>query len=572
MTQSPRFRHIGLIAAIAAAFLVVPSKPSPAFEGSGTLSGSYLAGRMALQSNDLDAAARYFSNALKRDPTNIVFLEQAFLAHLSIANIDRAEALAGQLLAANSRHRMARIVEGLRKLRDNDFVRARGHLTNAAYTPIGILTATLLEGWAWAGDGNADKAYEALDNLRQDDSFSRYREFNEALIADFLGDSARTEELYERIYEGAGNTLRVALAYGNYLERTNRASKARDIYHAYRERSGAHPQIEAALSRLAIAQDAPPPFIGDIRSGAAEALFSIAGELASQSGEGVAIAYLQLALSMRPDLEIANALLGNILESMERYASAIAAYRRIGEDSPLWRDAQIRIAVAHADMGETKKAYDDLRVVLEVRPDDYRVLVTLGDLLRRESRFEEAIPYYGQAISLPENARPENIWSTYYARGICYERSGQWDKAEADFKMALQLEEDQPLVLNYLGYSWLERDEHLERAYEMIKRAVEQRPSDPYIIDSLGWAYYKLGDFERAAEELERAVELKPNEAVLHDHLGDAYWQLGRKLEAGFSGATLWSMILSPILRPKYCRSSKMDCPIAKRSLRRGAR
>lgn len=132
-------------------------------------------------------------------------------------------------------------------------------------------------------------------------------------------------------------------------------------------------------------------------------------------------------------------------------------------------------------------------------------------------------------------------WVLFYQRGICYERSGEWAKAEADFFLALDMEPDQPLVLNYLGYSWLEMGLNYQEALDMIRRAVAARPSDGYIVDSLGWGYYRIGDFENAVKELERAVELRPVDAVINDHFGDALWRVGRKREAEFQ----WRRALS---------------------------
>ena len=133
----------------------------------------------------------------------------------------------------------------------------------------------------------------------------------------------------------------------------------------------------------------------------------------------------------------------------------------------------------------------------------------------------------------------------FYFRGICYERSKQWPQAEADLKKALQLYPDQPLVLNYLGYSWIDQGVNLDEGMNMIRRAVEQRPDDGYIVNSLGWANFRIGNYDEAVKELERAVELKPDDPTINDHLGDAYWRVGRVLEARFQ----WSHAKRPEAR-----------------------
>jgi Flp pilus assembly protein TadD len=162
--------------------------------------------------------------------------------------------------------------------------------------------------------------------------------------------------------------------------------------------------------------------------------------------------------------------------------------------------------------------------------------MALGNVLRGHKKFAECANAYSKGIatiSKPEKAN----WIVFYFRGICYERSKQWAKAETDLKKALELFPDQPHVLNYLGYSWIDQGVKLDEGMEMIKKAVQQRPDDGYIVDSLGWAYYRLGNYEEATKQLERAIELKPEDPTINDHLGDAYWRVGRMLEAKFQWA-----------------------------------
>jgi Flp pilus assembly protein TadD len=167
-------------------------------------------------------------------------------------------------------------------------------------------------------------------------------------------------------------------------------------------------------------------------------------------------------------------------------------------------------------------------------------LVNLADLLRSKKRFSESVEAYDAAIERIGTIGKRH-WTLLYSRGIALERSSQWLRAEEDFITALRLKPDQPYVLNYLGYSWVDQGINLARAQKMIERAVELRPNDGYIVDSLGWVLYRLGDFPRAAKQLERAVELRPQDPTINDHLGDAYWRVGRAAEARFQ----WRRALS---------------------------
>jgi Flp pilus assembly protein TadD len=166
-------------------------------------------------------------------------------------------------------------------------------------------------------------------------------------------------------------------------------------------------------------------------------------------------------------------------------------------------------------------------------PEDLQAQIVYGNMLRSRERFTDAAVVYSNVIAkLPEPDTSD--WTIFYFRGIAYEQTDRWDLAEKDFKKALELFPDQPLVLNYLGYSWVDQGIHLDEAMEMIRTAVKLRPDDGFIVDSLGWAHYRLGEYEEAVRELERAIELQPNDPILNDHLGDAYWKLDRKLEAQF--------------------------------------
>jgi Flp pilus assembly protein TadD len=160
--------------------------------------------------------------------------------------------------------------------------------------------------------------------------------------------------------------------------------------------------------------------------------------------------------------------------------------------------------------------------------------VQLGDALRNKKRFEDAGAAYNEAIERATAMGLPDRWALFYDRGVAYERAGKWKEAEADLEHALELKPDQPLILNYLGYSWVDKGVKLDQGLKMVEKAVELRPEDGYIVDSLGWAHYRLGDYKAAVEHLERAVELVPSDPTINDHLGDAYWRSGRFVEARY--------------------------------------
>ncbi len=497
-----------------------------------SLSGNYLAGRQAAKERDMDRAADFYSRALGDDPTNKTLIERGFVMDISSGNIERAQELARQVIKFNKRHRLSHIALGLREARRKRFDSARKHFKTAAYTPVGELTGGLLTAWSLAAQGKADQALKSLDALDTNDAFASFKSFHKALIADFLGMTSRAEAAYQQTYEQAGGTLRVTQAYGNFLERTNRAKKAEEIYTKYLEAGRQNALVEAALVNLRAGAKVER-FIASAHSGFGEALFSIASALSDEQNIDVSMIYTQLALWIRPDFDIARALLGEIYEDTKRYEKAVEAFDAISPDSPLKNNAEIQIAANLDNLKRTDEAIERLQGFIERAPDNYDAYVTLGNIQRVHEKWADAAGNYTKALGLSDKSN-SRYWTLLYFRGIAYERNKEWAKAEPDFLAALELQPEQPAVLNYLGYSWIEKGLYLDKAIGMVRKAVELRPNDGYIVDSLGWAHYQLGEFEEAVKHLERAVELRPEDPVINDHLGDAYWRVGRRLEAKF--------------------------------------
>jgi tetratricopeptide (TPR) repeat protein len=269
------------------------------------------------------------------------------------------------------------------------------------------------------------------------------------------------------------------------------------------------------------------------QAGAAEVLYGLGAALGRRGGEDLGLIYLQLALYLVPSHPLALLSLGDLYEAMKKPELANKTYERVPLNSPLQRNAQIQLALNLDAIDRTDEAKASLEKLIAANPRDLEAIMALGNVLRGRKQFAECAEVYSKGIDTIEKAEKSN-WVIYYFRGICLERSKQWAKAEEDLKKSLELYPDQPHVLNYLGYSWIDQGLNLDEGMRMIKRAVEQRADDGYIVDSLGWAYYRLGNMEEAVKQLERAVELKPEDPTINDHLGDAYWRVGRTLEARF--------------------------------------
>ena len=279
-----------------------------------------------------------------------------------------------------------------------------------------------------------------------------------------------------------------------------------------------------------------PRMVATAQAGAAEALYGLGASLGRRGGEDLGLVYLQLSLYLKPQHSLALLSLADLYEQVKKPDLALKVYERVPAASPLHRNALIQMASDLDTLDRPEEAQRHLETLLKEHRDDREVIMALGNVQRGHKKFAECADTYSRAIALIPHPEKSH-WVLFYFRGICYERSHQWPKAEADLQEALKLFPEQPHVLNYLGYSWIDQGTHLDEGMAMIKRAVAQRPDDGYIVDSLGWAYYRLGNYGEAVKNLERAIELKPGDPTINDHLGDAYWRVGRTLEAKFQWA-----------------------------------
>ena len=327
--------------------------------------------------------------------------------------------------------------------------------------------------------------------------------------------------------------------------------------HFERTKSDGHP-VARALQEQIEAGERPELLITTPAEGMAEAFYGLGEALTGEGGVSVGAVYLQFALYLTPDSVFALATLANAYETTKRYDDAIAAYDRIPKGTPLQMSIDIRKALNLNQLERVDEAQKLLDEVARENPSEIRPLDALGNIMRGNKRYAEAVDYYTRAIALIDKPEQKH-WTYFYSRGTCYERLKKWDSAEADLQKALQLSPDQALVLNYLGYSWIDQNRNLKQGLALIEKAVRQKPDDGYIVDSLGWAHYRMGNYKEAVKHLERAVELRPEDPVLNDHLGDAYWRVGREREARFQ----WDQALT--LKPEPEDAEKI-----KRKLQKG--
>ena len=536
MTFPSLFRCAASVAlGVAAAALPVTlsaQAPTPQELHGVTASGSYLAARHAGQQRDAAAAAAYYRAAMRADPKNGELLERTFLAFLVEGDLDEAVKLADRVLQSDRNDRVARLVLGVRGIKQKQYAAARSNLAQSVRGPITDLTATLLTAWSLAGAGDAKTAVATIDRLAGPEWYGIFKDLHAGMILDLAGNRKEAGKRFERAYKADSSALRVVEAYGGWLSRNASAAEAIGVYEAFDKVLPRHPLILAALTALKKGEKLPL-VVTSAQAGAAEALYGLGASLGRRGGEDLAIVYLQLALYLTPQHPLALLSLADLYESLKKPQLAIKVYQRVPASSPLHRNAAIQMATNLDAVDRPEDAKNELSALIAENPKDLEALVALGNIQRSRKEFADCGETYSKAIAQIPDPQKSN-WLIFYFRGICYERSKQWPKAEADLKKALELYPDQSNVLNYLGYSWVDQGINLDEGMAMIKRAVQQRPDDGYIVDSLGWAYYRIGDYEEAVKHLERAVDLKPEDPTINDHLGDAYWRVGRTLEARF--------------------------------------
>jgi len=501
-----------------------------------TTSGSYLAARHASVERDAASAATFYRSALRTDPKNNELLDRAFISSLAEGDIDEAVKLADRILAVDKTNRVARLVIGVRDLKQKKYASAQTNINQSIRGPITDLVATLLSSWAAYGAGDAKGAVSAIDKLAGPEWYPIFKDMHAGMILELAGKEKDAGVRLERAYKLEDSMLRVSDDYARWLSRNKDAASAAAVYEAFDKKLPRHPLVQDAMREVKAGKKLPP-IVDSPQAGAAEALYGIGATLTRRGGEDLALVYLQLALYLVPNHPMALLSLADLYESVKRPQMAIKSYERVPASSPLKRNAQIQLAIDLDAADRTEEAIKILKGVTADDSKDIEAVMALGNIERGRKKFADCVATYSQGIDILPKATDKNTWVYYYYRGICEERAKQWNKAEADMRKALDLQPEQPHVLNYLGYSWIDQGINLDEGMRMIKRAVDQRPDDGYIVDSLGWAYYRIGNYEDAVKNLERAIDLKPEDPTINDHLGDAYWRVGRTLEAKFQWA-----------------------------------
>lgn len=518
------------------AFALAALLPLPVL--AADFAGNYLAARQARMANDFDAAVHYYMRALGDSPREPRLLDGLVMAQVSAGAVESAAGAAARLEELGADSQVANMALLADELTREDYDAVMTRLDDAR--GIGPLVDGLLAAWTLLGQGDMSAALTRFDEVGAEPGLGRFARYHKAQALAYVGDYEGAEALYASEDDRPVQmTRRAVLSRVEALSQLDRNDEALTLL-ANIFGSDPGEEIAALRDRLQAGETLPYSHVRSVRDGVAEVFYSVAAALEQEASEAYTLLYARVATALRPDHVDAILLTGELLEDLGRPELATRAYRKVPRDDPAFYLAELGRAAALRAAQRPDAALEVLDQLAETYPELPKVQASRGDHYRWQGMHLEAVRAYDAALDLYGDDDPSK-WFVLYARGMSQERLGSWPEAKRDFLAALSLNPDQPNLLNYLGYSMVEKREDLDDALAMIQKAVDIDPTSGYFVDSLGWALFQLERFDEAVEHMERAAELMPVDPVVNDHLGDAFWMVGRQREAQFQ----WTRALS---------------------------
>ena len=527
-----------------------------------TFSGAFLAGRTADVDKDYANAIGLYQKALQLEPGNVEIRQRLMIALFMSGDFQAGVKLAEDMKNDPSVERITTIVRGLNAIHEKDYAKAESILKYEGPNDLERMMNNLLVAWARAGAGKTDEALKMIEGLKGPEWFAIFRNYHAGALAAMSGNIQKARShLNEAVLDRDGGQtapdtyVRSVMALARLEASEGNKQKALDAISVGDGFINNYSPLKALRDSVNNGEK-PAQQILTPEQGAAAVLFSVGSALNRQGADDAVALYLQASFALDPESADTLVLLGGIAENGQQPQRAIEFYKQVPEDSPMRRVSELQLGLALAQTGDVEEARKHLTALIASDPKDIRSYIAYGSILSDAKDYAAMAANFDKAVEIIGPVPSRGDWSIFFQRGIAYERLKQWDKAEPSFRKALELSPEQPQVLNYLGYSWVDMNRNLDEGLDMIKRAVELRPDDGYIVDSLGWAYFRLNRFDDAVTELERAVEIKAGDATINDHLGDAYWRVGRK----FEGVYQWQRALT--MKPDIAEIAKIEAKI----------
>jgi tetratricopeptide (TPR) repeat protein len=502
-------------------------------------SGSFLAGTQALNELRTPEASRFFADAIAEEWDNPIILNRAFVAFAANGEVERASDTAARILELEPANELAQLVRATEAIKQRRYEAALRALDKVGEDSFEGITGTILRAWALTGLNRMPEGQALLDKIAGN-GLDEFLVYHRAMMAEVAGDREAAQAYVQQAIEADPLNADVVEAFARIMGNSGHFAEALDAIVTFEAQGLTHPLVTDVKQKLAQSR-APGPYATSIESGVSRMFHSIGVGFAREGTSDFALVLERLAQYLDPRSDTVAVVVGQLYDMADQHELANAAYDAVPVNSLLKPMATVRVAGNLDAMGDRSEAIRRLTNIVTTNPEDIEAVSVLGDLLRTDKQYVASAEAYSKALAITGGKSPGD-WRFFYVRGISYERADLFPKAEADFLRALELNPDQPQVLNYLGYSWVDKGLHLDRALGLIEKAIEESPNDGYIIDSLGWAYYRLGRFPEAVEKLEQAALLLPNDPEINDHLGDAYWRVGRKLEASFQWKVAYAM------------------------------
>jgi tetratricopeptide (TPR) repeat protein len=510
------------------------------------LSGSFLASRIALEDNDDEAAVQFLGRAASLDPDNGPLIQDYFVALVANGQIEAAADIVRKAESMGARKNLAGYVLAAEEMRKRSWNKAATALKDVAGVDLDRTLREITLAWVNAGERNFEEAQVRINDLTGPEWIQAMKNYHQGLIAILAGEDETAVKHLQAVVDNRAVVAVLTETYVRALEamirlnvKSGKLDQAKESLEYGRSLLPNHSPFNRLAKQIEDGE-VPSNLIVTPQQGAAELFFNVASAIERDGIGEIAKSYLQIANHMAPKSDVIQVGLAELYLRQGFYERSNTFYNKIGEASPFYRIGRLEVASNLARLEQKNEAIDELRILIENNPQDLSGYMTLGALFNREKRYQEAADIYDAAVDII--GEPQRFhWNLFFRRGIAYERLKQWDKAEPNFEKSLELSANQAEVLNYLGYSWIDQGINLDKGMDMIRKAVELRPRSGFIVDSLGWAHYRLGKYEDAVRELERAVQLMPQDPTINDHLGDAYWKVGRKLEATFQ----WKIALA---------------------------
>ncbi len=506
-------------------------------------SGSYIAGQFAEKEGDFKNASYYYTDLISRGESEREIITRSIIYAALAGNFEIATAISRKIDDLQLNYPAANLIifaDAVKKREKSEILRAFGRQKKNFPEIFKIVT----EFWILIIDNKKDKAFRLINSISiNNEAQLQIINYNQLLAYVYFNEYDQAKTLYENMeFSNFLFDSESALALVQYFQKYKESGVSESILSKAQSASDNAYYIQAFKNKLSNGGVSDAISITPYKQ-IAEVFFRWSQSIQRREENIInKLFYLSLANFADPKSSFLKFNLATTLSDTGNYGLSKEIFDNFSNDNVFFMDSIVENSIAIEQLDSNESALEYIQQFIIAGYANARLLKTYGSLQRSMSLFQEAIKSYTRAIEIAKRETyTEAIWPILFLRGISFERSKNWALAEADFISALELSPDQPQVLNYMGYSLLERKENLDQALEMIILAAEKSPDSYHIIDSLGWAYYKKGDFGKALLYLEKAMEIESTDPIVNDHLGDVLWMLGRKREAKFQ----WKKSLS---------------------------